>query len=67
LSDALYLNTLISHIVSVTMDIPIFKYIFSVVIKHTVEEGANIEEEDDGLLHRYAVLKSLIMPWAMAN
>jgi hypothetical protein len=37
------------------------------LVKTAEEEGANIEEEDDGLLHGTAVLEQLVMPWAMTN
>lgn len=37
------------------------------LVKTAEEEGANIEEEDDGLLHGTVVLKHLVMPWAMTN
>jgi hypothetical protein len=36
-------------------------------VKTAEEEGANIIEEDTGLLHGTAVLKHLVMPWAMTN
>jgi hypothetical protein len=37
------------------------------LVKTAEEEGANIIEDDNGLLHRMAVLKNLTMPWAMTN
>ena len=37
------------------------------LVKTAEEEGANIEEGGDGLLHGTVVLKNLVMPWAMTN
>jgi hypothetical protein len=37
------------------------------LVKTAEEEGANAVEDDDGLLHGTAVLKSLVLPWANTN